>query len=79
MLKMLNFKLAYCLLKISVYICTHITTIKLNTMKNQQLEAAKQKLQTLKHACINCHPTMKAYYQGQYYNWSLHIKELESK
>lgn len=34
MLKMLNFTMAYCLLKLIVYICTHITIIKLNNMEN---------------------------------------------
>ena len=30
---------------------------------------ATDKLQFLKHACINCHPSMKAYYQGEYAKW----------
>lgn len=30
---------------------------------------AKQKVAFLYHACINCHPSMKAYYQGEYAKW----------
>jgi formate-dependent nitrite reductase cytochrome c552 subunit len=44
-----------------------------NTIKH-----AEQKLQQIKHACINCHPSMKAYYQEQYAKWNTHIQNLKS-
>lgn len=48
----------------------NLTTTKMETKNKYQL----QKLQELKHACINCHPSMKSYYQEQYYQWDLYIK-----
>lgn len=50
--------------------------IKKNTMKNTQITNAEQRLQELKHACINSHPSMKAYYQEQYYQWNQHLSKL---
>ena len=45
----------------------------------QQIKHAEEKLQQLKHACINCHPSMKAYYQEQYYQWNLQVKKLKGE
>ncbi len=38
-------------------------------MKTEQQQHQEQKLQFLKHACINCHPSMKGYYQREYAKW----------
>lgn len=51
--------------------------IKFKTMKNLQIQHAETRLQELKYACINCHPTMKPYYQGEYQRWSKHLEELK--
>ena len=59
-----------------VYLCiVNQTRNKMTT----SITHAEQKLQQLKHACINCHPSMKAYYQEQYYQQTLHIKQLKGE
>jgi formate-dependent nitrite reductase cytochrome c552 subunit len=42
-----------------------------------QIEYAQIRLKELKHACINCHKSMKGYYQQLYFNQELHIKQLK--
>lgn len=44
---------------------------------NTQLEFATEKLGWLEYACINCHPSMKAYYQGLYAAQKEHIELLK--
>jgi len=41
-----------------------------------QKQYAEQRVKELKYACINCHPTMKAYYQGEYKKWVGHLATL---
>lgn len=45
----------------------------------ETIKYAETKLQQLKHACINCHPTMKGFYQDQYSQWKLHLETLKDK
>ena len=47
-------------------------------MKTSEIIHAEEKLQQLKRACINCHPSMKAYYQDQYYKWNGHLQKLKA-
>ena len=46
-------------------------------MKADQLKHAEEKLQFLLHAQINCHPSMKAYYQGEYIKQKQHVGTLK--
>ena len=43
---------------------------------NTQLEFATEKLKWIEYACINCHPSMKPYYQGLYAAQKKHIQLL---
>lgn len=45
-------------------------------MQNEQIQHAQEKVQWLKYASVNCHPSMKPYYQNQYAKWRLVLKKL---
>jgi hypothetical protein len=48
-------------------------------MKNtEQIQHAELRVQQLKYAYVNCHPTMKGYYGKQYDAWQKHLQDLKN-